>query len=144
MPGLATLSVVGVIVLAVLVVVFLKVRQKDILSAMMEKRRPTSKLVTRAEYVEGAEAIPVVVALTDDTFYYENPDLEASFELNRIDEIEYADDLATGRHHAANAEVLRLRSHGTTFEFLLEKPECAKWRAALPARRLGSPVAQAV
>ena len=144
MPGLATLSVVGLIVLAVLVVVFLKVRQKDILSAMMEKRRPSSKLVTRAEYVEGAEAIPVVVALTDDTFFYENSDLEASFELNRIDEIEYADDLATGRHHAENAEVLRLRSHGTTFEFLLEKPECAKWRAALPARRLGSPVAQAV
>ena len=144
MPGLATLSVVGVIVLAVLVVIFLKVRQKDILSAMMEKRRSTSKLVTRAEYVEGAEAIPVVVALTDDSFYYENPDLEASFELNRIDEIEYADDLATGRHHAASAEVLRLRSHGTTFEFLLDKPDVAKWRAALPARRLGSAVAQAV
>jgi hypothetical protein len=143
MPGLATLTIFGVLVLAALVVVFMKVRQKDLLGAIMDKRRAGAKLVSRADYVEGAEAIPVALALTADTFYYENPDLEASFELNRLDEIEYAEDLATGKHHAPDSQVLRLRAHGTTFEFLLDKAEWAKWQAALPPRTMG-PVARAV
>ena len=143
MPGLAALTIGGVIVLAVLVFAFLKVRQRDLLAAIVEKRRATSKLVSRGEYVEGAESIHVALALTDDTFYYENPDLEASFELSRIDEIEYADDLMTGKSHRHGCSVLRIRSHGQTFEFLIDKPDCAKWQAALPARTLG-PVAHAV
>jgi len=143
MSGLAALTLVGLVVLAVLVVVFIKVRQRDLLGAMMEKRRPTSKLVSRADYVEGAEMIPVAIALTDDTFYYENPDLEASFELNRIDEIEYADELMTGKSHSEGCRVLRLRSHGTSFEFLLDKADCDKWQTVLPPRTLG-PVARAV
>jgi len=138
MPGLATLTVVGLIVLAVLVFVFLKVRQGDLLGEIMEKRRPNSKIVSRADYVEGAEAIPVAIALTEDTFYYENPDLEASFDLVRIDEIEYADDLMTGKRHTADSQVLRLRSHGTTFEFLLSKPDTVKWQSVLPARTIGN------
>ena len=145
MPGLATLTVVGVVVLAVLVVVFLKVRQRDLLGAIMEKRRASAKLVSRADYVEGAETIPVALAVTDETFYYENPDMEASFDLNRIDEIEYSDELMTGKNHGDDCRVLRLRSHGTTFEFLVEKGESRKWEAALPPRTLGSPsVARAV
>jgi hypothetical protein len=143
MPGLATLTVVGVIVLAVLVVVFLKVRQRDLLGAIMEKRRASAKLVSRADYIEGAESIPVALALTNDTFYYENPDMEASFDLNRIDEIEYSDELMTGKNHGEDCRVLRLRSHGTAFEFLVDKTESRKWEASLPPRTLG-PVARAV
>ncbi len=143
MPGLATMTVVGVFVLAVLLFVFLKVRQKDLLGAVMEKRRSSAKLVSRADYIEGAETIPVALALTDDTFYYENPDMEASFDLNRIDEIEYSDELMTGKNHGDDCRVLRLRSHGTAFEFLIEKAESRKWESALPARTLG-PVAHAV
>ena len=137
MTLLETLTIVGVIVLAVLLVVFLKVRRGDLLGAIMEKRRSRSKIVSRADYVEGAEAIPVAIALTEDTFYYENPDLEASFDLARIDEVEYADDLMTGKKHAADCRVLRLRSHGTTFEFLLSKPDTDKWQSLLPARAIG-------
>jgi hypothetical protein len=144
MPELATLTLVGLVVLAVLVVIFLKVRRKDLVGAFVEKRRPTSKLASRAEYVEGVEKIPVALSLTEDAIYYENPDLEASFELDRIEEIEYSEDLSTGRNHDASSEVLRLRSHGATFEFLLEKPECKKWMAALPARRIGQSSARAV
>jgi len=144
MPGLATLTIVGVIVLAVLVVVFLKMRQRDLLGAIMDKRRGSSKLVSRADYVEGAETIPVALALTGDTFYYENTDLEASFELARIDEIEYSDELMTGKRHGEDCRVLRLRSHGTSFEFLVDRAESKKWEAALPARQLGGRVAHAV
>jgi len=137
-PELATLTLVGVVVLAVLVIVFLKVRQKDLLGALLEKRRASSRLVSRADYVEGAELIPVAMALTNDSLYYENTDLEASFELNRIDEIEYSDELMTGKNHGEDARVLRLRSHGQTFEFLMDKNEARKWESTLPPRTLGS------
>lgn len=143
MPGLATLTVVGLVVLAVLVVVYLKMRQRDIIAALLEKRRGSSKLVTRADYVEGAELIPVAMALTSDSIYYENPDLEASFELSRIDEVEYSDELVTGKNHGDDVRVLRLRSHGATFEFLMDKAEARKWEATLPPRVIGSVTAHA-
>ena len=132
MTGLAIVA--GLIVVAVGVVVYLKMRQGDQLKAIMDKRRNGAKLVSRAEYVEGAEVIPVAIALTADTFYYENADLEASFDLNRIDEIEYSDELMTGKNHGADSRVLRLRSHGTTFEYLIERGESKKWEATLPPK----------
>ena len=144
MPGLTTITIVGLIVAAALVLYFLKVRQKDLISALMEKRRSGSRLVTRADYVEGVEQIPVALSLTADTLYYENQDLEASFELDRLDEIEYSDELATGRAVHRGCRVLRLRSHGAAFEFVMEGGDAAKWAAALPARSYGRTAAQAV
>lgn len=144
MPSLTTLTVVGVIVLIVLAMVFLRARRQDLLGAI-EKKRAGSKLISRADYAEGAQLIPVVLSLTDDTFYYENPELEASFELARIDEIEYADDLMTGKTIHHGCRVLRLRSHGATFEFVLSGQDCAKWMAALKPHRLDdAPDAQAM
>lgn len=143
--SLEVVSIVGVVVLVALTVLYLKLRRKDQIGAMLEKRKGTARLVSRADYVEGREEMPVALSLTADTFYYENPDLEASFDLNRIDEVEYADDLATGhqiRH--PNVRVLRLRSHGAAFEFLLEKSDCDKWMAALPPRTYGNTTAKAV
>ena len=138
-------TVILVVAVVVLVAVYMKMRQRDHLEVMIKKRQPTSKLVSRAEYSEGMENIPVALALTDDTFYYENPDLEASFELSRVDEIEYDDELATGKTVDENCRVLRLRCHGAAFEFVLTKEDAAKWAAALPARRMGDPAtAQAV
>ena len=144
MPSIATLTVVGVIVLAVLIFLFLRARQSDLLGEIM-KKRAGSKLVSRADYVEGVETIPVVLSLTEDTIYYENPDLQASFELPRIDEVEYADDLMTGKHIRQGCRVLRLRSHGATFEFLLDAAEAKKWESAFKGHRLDAqPNAQAV
>ena len=140
----ATVTIIGLAVLAVLVVIYLKLRQGDVLGALMDKRRGSSKLVTKADYVEGREQIPVALSLSAETLYYENADMEASFDLNRIDEIEYTDDLATGRDVHGH-RVLRLRSHGATFEFLLDKATATKWEAVLPAHTYGQqPSAQAV
>lgn len=140
----AIVTLVGLVALAVLVVVYLKLRQGDVLTALMDKRRSSAILVTRADYVEGREQIPVALSLTSDTLYYESPDMEASFELSRIDEIEYTDDLATGRD-VHGCKVLRLRSHGATFEFLLDKADAAKWIQAFPPHLYGQqPSAQAV
>ena len=144
MPGVATLTLVGLVVLAVLIVVFLKVRRKDLVGAMMQKRQAGSKIVSRADYVEGMEHIPVALSLSADTFYYENPDLEASFDLNRIDEIEYSDELATGTTLDDQYRVLRLRSHGAAFEFVMPKAEAQKWMAALPPKMTERSTAHAV
>lgn len=142
-----TIAVVGgLIAVAVLISVYMKLRQKDVLETFLAKRRGSSRLVTRADYVEGAERMPVALALTETSFHYENADLEASFDLDRVDEIEYDDDLATGASLHGGCRVLRLRSHGATFEFVLAtKEDCAKWEAALPPRSYGRlPTAHAV
>lgn len=144
MTTLGLVTVVGVVVLAVLLWFFLRARTQDGLSAMMEKRRATAQLVSRAEYVEGMSRMPVAMALAGDSLYYENADLEASLELSRIDDVIYDDELATGKSLEADASVLRLRSHGTTFEFVLPKGDMPKWQAALPARRIGTPPAARV
>lgn len=143
MPSTALITVVGVIVLAVLVFLFLRARQSDHLD-VIKKKRAGSKLISLASYVEGREMIPVVLSLSDDTIYYENEDLPGAFELARIDEIEYADDLMTGKNIPQGRRVLRLRSHGATFEFVLEAPESTKWQAALKAHRIDEPTVAAV
>ena len=140
---LATVTVVGVVVLAILIWLFVRTRSKDLLEEMMQKRRGSCRLVTAAHYVDAMQKLPVALCLSDDTLYYENPDLQASFELSRIDEIEYDDELATGRAIPEGTKALRLRSHGTTFEFVMPAAESAKWQAALPPRRSGAPVAKA-
>ena len=57
MPGLATMTIIGIAVLAALTFIFLRVRRTDMIGALMEKRRAGSKLVSRADYVEGVETI---------------------------------------------------------------------------------------
>jgi hypothetical protein len=143
MPSVGIITVVGVVVLCVLVYFFLQVRMKDLLDEFIKRRSATSRVCTRAELVEGLERIPVALALTDDTLYYENPDLQASLELKRIDEVEYDDETATGQ--AVVGKTLRLRSHGHTFEFVMDANTARLWQTALPPHRLDEgPAARAM
>jgi hypothetical protein len=144
MAWVGTITVVGLVVLAGLIVLFVRTRAKDQIEDILNKRRPNSKLVSRADYVEGLERMPVALALADDRFYYENHDFEAQFDLRMIDEVEYDDELATGRNVDHGCRALRLRSHGTTFEFILAADVCAKWMEALPPRRANEERAKAV
>jgi hypothetical protein len=82
----------------------------------------------------------VAIALTADHLYYENPDLQADLELARVEEIEYDDELTTGHQAPAGTRVMRLRSHGTAFEFVLPNAEAAKWQSSLPPKA-GAPMA---
>ena len=143
MPWVGTITVVGLFLLVALIVVFLRIRTKDLLEEYVKRRSATSRLCSRASFVEGIERIPVALALTDDVIYYENPDLQASLELRNIDEVEYDDETATGKTVVGKA--LRLRSHGHTFEFVLDAENARKWQTALPPHRLDEgPAAQAV
>lgn len=142
MPFLTTITVVGLVVLAGLVWLFMRTRQQDLIADIMAKRKGSSRLVARAEYVEGMQKYPVALSLTDTAIYYQNPDLDASFDLKDIEEIEYDDELATGRSVPPGCRALRLRSHGHTFEFVLQPSDCQQWMAALPTHRANEPAAR--
>jgi len=116
----------------------------DRIAAFSEKRRVTSRIVSRGEFFDGNRRIEVALALTRETFYYENADMEASLDLQWIREIEYDTRLATGAA-ITDGKVLRLRCYSQTFEFLLPKDMVARWYLLLPPRReTASPGKQAV
>jgi hypothetical protein len=142
MPWLTTVTVVGVVVLAALTWLFIRTRSKDQIEEMMAKRRASSKVVSRAEFLEGPNRIPVVLACTEDRVTYENPDLDAYLENRNIEEIEYDDETSTG--HSVHGRVLRLRSHGHVFEFEVDAAAAKQFAAVLPARQVTSGHQQAV
>ncbi|HKO57971.1 MAG TPA: hypothetical protein VJ276_19040 [Thermoanaerobaculia bacterium] len=106
----------------------------DRIAALSEKRRATSRIVSRGEFFDGNRRLEVALALTSDTFYYENADMEGSLDLQWVREIEYDTSLATGAP-IQGRKVLRLRSHSRTFEFLLPEDTAARWHMMLPPRR---------
>jgi hypothetical protein len=141
--SLTTVTIVGLVALAALIWLYLRMRSRDLIDEMMAKRRASSaRLVSRANFVEGLERIPVALALTTDIISYENPDLDATLDLKQIDEVEYDDETATGQ--AVEGKALRLRSHGHTFEFVLDSNTARQWESTLPARRMSRGTAQAV
>src|SRR5207253_820600 len=102
----------------------------------MEKRRPTSRLVSRGEFIDGNRHLDVALAVTQSTFFYENSGMQASLDLQWIREIEYDTELATGTAPPAG-KVLRLRSNSQTFEFVLPADITPRWHLMLPPRRAG-------
>ena len=139
---LTVVTIAGLVVLAALVFVLMRVVSKDHFDVMLSKRRASSRLVSRANFVEGMQNIPVLLSLGTDAIVYENPDLEATLELRNVEEVEYDDETATG--HSVVGKALRLRSHGHTFEFVVDRQTAQQWEAVLPARRLDQGTAQAV
>lgn len=105
----------------------------DGIDGILESRRATSRLVGRGEYVDGSRHLPVALALTPTTFFYESRDIHASVDLEWIREVEYASALATGSHMPAG-KVLRLRSQSQSFEFVLPEENVHRWRLLLPPR----------
>jgi hypothetical protein len=133
-PFLTVLTVAGLVVLVALVFLFLRTRPTDGLTSLLAKYQPSAKLASKAAYAEGLHQYPVVLALTAERIHYVNPDLDATLDLAAIDETEYDDELATGR--SVQGKVLRIRSHGHTFEFVLEPETARQWMTALPPRRM--------
>lgn len=134
MPWLESATIIGVVVLAVLIWVYVRLRSKDHVEQVLAKHRPSARVCSRGCLLEGMEQIPVALVLTADAIYYENRDLQASIDLPLIEEIEYDDETATG--HTVPGRVLRLRAHNHVFEFTLDLPSAKQWEAALPARRI--------
>jgi hypothetical protein len=106
----------------------------DRLQLFTDRRRGSSRLVSRGEFVDGNRHLPVALALTDLAFYYENSDMQASLERQWIHEVEYAEELATGAA-IGDGTVLRLRCFSQTFEFVLPPDTVRQWKSFLPPNR---------
>ena len=132
---------------AVVVVVFLgwnlyRRFGSDRIAKLISQRRGSSRLVSRGELVDGNRHLAVALAVTHETFFYENSDMQASLDLQWIREIEYDTELATGTAPPAG-KVLRMRSDSQTLEFVLPEDVVARWHMILPPRRATTPLAAA-
>jgi len=134
MPQLETITVVGVVVLAILIWLYFRLRSNDHVDEVLTKQKASARLCSRACLLEGMEQIPVALVLNSESLNYENRDLQASIDLSVIEEVEYDDETATG--HTIAGKVLRLRAHNHVFEFTLDLAAAKQWEAALPPRRV--------
>ena len=135
---LAWLTVLAVIVVALLGWNLYRRFGADRIAAFNEKRRATSRLVSRGEFVDGNRHVDVALAVTQSTFFYENADMQASIDLQWVREIEYDTETSTGLA-VVNGKVLRLRSHSQTFEFVVPHDVVARWHMMMPPRRAMAP-----
>jgi hypothetical protein len=130
--------VLSVAALGVVAVLYWQLRKKLAISrieALIDKRRPTSRMVSGGEFVDGNRHLKVALALTNSDLFYENLDMEASLDLRWVREIEYDTSLATGQS-VDSGKVLRIRSFSQTFEFVLPTEFVQRWLVALPPRAL--------
>jgi hypothetical protein len=123
----------AVIVLALLTWTLLRHLASDRMQQFTDRRRGSSRFVSLGEFVDGSRHLPVAMALSGSAFYYENSNMQASLDLQWIQEVEYENELATG-HHVGTGRVMRLRCFSQTFEFVLPEDVVAQWQAILPAR----------
>ena len=131
---LAWVSVVAIAVVAFLGWNLYRRLGADRLAELIEQRRSASRMVSRGEFVDGNRHLPVALAVTQSTFFYENADMQASLDLQWVREIEYDTELGTGGA-VAGGKVLRLRSDSQTFEFVVPNDTVARWHLMLPPRR---------
>lgn len=103
------------------------------IEALTDRRRPTSRMVGRGEFVDGSRHLTVALALTNTDLFYENGDMQASLDLRWVREIEYDTRLATG-HATAGGKVLRIRCFSQVFEFIVPNADLVRWHMMLPPR----------
>lgn len=111
----------------------------DGIPALVEKRRASSRMVSRGTFVDRGHQVPVALALSQSTFFYENGDLQDGLDLHWVRQIEYDSNLASGEA-AVDGKALRLICYGKTFEFVLPNDVVERWHMMLPPRRLPEPV----
>lgn len=113
---------------------YTRLRADDRMAAILTRRGLVTMLASRAQLIDGANHIPVALSLDQTRVSYENADLDASIDVQQIDEVEYGSDLVTGG--IAHGAVLRLRSHGRAFEFVLDNAAAQNWCQRLPPHRM--------
>jgi len=128
------LAMIWIVAAAVVVYLVWKLSTRlrsDSVGSYVDRRRATSQLVSRGEYVDGNRHLDVALAVTRSTLFYENPEMQASLDLQWVREVEYANELVTGAR-IERGQVMRLRSDRQTFEFVIPEDSVARWRAVLP------------
>ena len=106
----------------------------DRIQQFMDRRRASSRVVSRGELIDGSRHLPVALALGASALYYESSDLQASLDLEWIGEVEYDDDVVTGQY-AGDGNILTIRCYSQAFRFLIPTAALPEWQAVLPAHR---------
>lgn len=132
------LSILGLTVAVLLGWSLFKRLASDHIEQIMEGRRATSRLVSRGELIDGNKHIPISLALGELAIYYENQSMQASLDLDWIEEVEYRADLITGRY-AGEERILMLRCFDQAFEFLVPSEALPQWQMMLPAHGVANP-----
>ncbi len=104
------------------------------LRQFIDRRRTSSRLVSRGELIDGNRHLPVALALSESALFYESSDLQASLDLEWIGEVEYDDAVVAGKY-VGDGSVLTIRCYSQAFEFLIPIAALPQWQAVLPAHR---------
>ena len=131
MSFLLVVSLIGVVAVALLVWLLLRVDHGVVLDRIVERRRSTSNVSSRGELVDGSRHIDVALSVSDSMLFYQNEDLDASLPLHYVREVEYDNALSTGQD-VPEGRVLRLRCWAQVFEFVVPAGDAAKWQAQFP------------
>jgi len=107
------------------------------LARFIRHRKMTARISSMAELIEGGTHIPVALTLGRSQIFFESAALHARLEIGRIDEVEYDSEQGTGKN------ILRLRAHGQSVEFVLDLDAARKWAVLLPPHRFGEAAAPA-
>lgn len=126
--------VLAAVVVIGLIVWFRRLREDDRMTVLLAHTPGASMISSRAQLIEGGSHIPVALTLAPTRITYRNEDVDASIDIGQIDEVEYGSDLVTGG--IAGGAVLRLRSHGRAFEFVLDVAAAERWSQRLPPHRV--------
>ena len=124
----------GIVVVAVLAWFLAGRFASDRLQHFTDQRKGSSRLVSRGEFIDGKRHLPVALALTDSSVFYENGDMQGSLDLEWVHEVEYENELLTGQA-VIHGKVLRLRSSSQVFEFVTPTEKVRDWETMLPAHR---------
>lgn len=138
LEGIIVAVVVSIVVIAAIIWLVNRQRASSRIDQFIQKRKGSSILSHRAVFMEGREKLPVALSLTKETVYYENADFEARLDLSQIEEVEYDTETTTGLSQEGN-RIVRFRSHGHTFEFVVPDAEIKKWEEHLSAHHLDEP-----
>ena len=101
----------------------------------IRQRKITARISSMADLIQGGNRIPVALTLERSQIFYESDALQARLEIARIDEVEYDTEQGTRK------DILRLRAHGQSLEFVLDLAAAREWAALLPPHRFGDPAA---
>lgn len=132
MPTIIIISVA--LVIAALGWELLKRLASDRVQQFVDRRTPASRLVSRGEFIDGTRYIPVSLALSESRFYYENPNMQESLDLETIDKVDYDEAATTGRF-LRDGRVLRLVCFGQEIRFLIPGASLKLWQAMLPVHQ---------
>lgn len=135
---LFVIVVVSIVVIAAIIWIVQSQRSSKKIDEMIKKRKPSAILSHRATFMEGREKLSVALTLTKKTIYYENADFDARLDLEQIDEVEYDSETTTGLSQEGH-RILRLRTHGHTFEFIVPTAELKQWEEHLASHHLDEP-----